>query len=102
MKNAWLALLLMHTACTTGTVPSAPLPDDVSRFMERRDLCDHFRGEIPEPADHRRMEEVISSISRYCLGTDEELARLRKKYIDDPEVRDVLAGYETAVEAHPR
>lgn len=102
MKNAWLALLLVQTACATGTVPGASLPRDVSEFVERRDLCDHFRGEIPEPEDHWRMEEVVSSITLHCSGTDEELARLRSKYIDDPDVRDVLGGYEATVEAHSR
>ncbi|PJJ97618.1 hypothetical protein CO641_11800 [Lysobacteraceae bacterium NML91-0213] len=101
MKNAWLALLLLQTACAPETVLDASLPGDVSRFIERRDLCDHFRGEIPDPDDHRRMAGAVSNISRYCTGTDAELALLRARYIDSPRVRQLLAGYETKIEADP-
>ena len=75
------------------------LPDDVLRFIERRDACDHFRGEDPYDAARRRFLE--QQTRRFCLGTDAELERLRQKYRNDTAVTARLDQYEPGIEASP-
>ncbi len=84
-----LALLL-------GLVSVVGLPADVAKFKERRDLCDHFRGE--DPYDEERRKFLEDNLRRYCTGTDRELASLRAKYNDNEAVLTVLSGYEVNIE----
>lgn len=86
-------LLALPVACVTVGVPG-----DMAAFIESRGLCDHFRGEIPEPGDDARMNDVNSSIDRYCVGTDRELARLKKKYADKRRLISMLSAYEEQIE----
>ena len=85
----------MSAAVMAQAQPS--LPQDVARFIERRDLCDHFRGE--EPYDAERRDFLAKRIREYCTGTDAQLAALRNKYKSRSEVIARLSGYELAVEA---
>ena len=73
------------------------LPADVARFKERRDLCDHFRGE--DPYDRERRRFLGENLNRYCAGTDAELAALKAKYKGNATVRKVLDKYEAKIEA---
>lgn len=72
------------------------LPSDVSAFVEKRDLCDHFRGE--EPYDEERREFLIKNITKLCTGTDNELARLKEKYKDNSAITEKLSSYEEDIE----
>ena len=74
------------------------LPPDVGRFIERRDACDHFRGEVADPPDRGRMQELAEGFARFCTGTDNELAGLRQRYASDAGVMSRLSGYDEHVE----
>ncbi|NZA27218.1 hypothetical protein H0E84_12580 [Luteimonas sp. SJ-92] len=91
--------LLVTGACSAPPVASPTLPEDVRSFVAERDLCDHFRGEVPDPEDRQRMDEVISAIDRHCTGTDARLDALRAKYADRAEILSRLAPYESGIEA---
>jgi len=71
---------------------AAPFPDEVTRFMVRRDGCEHFLGE--EPYDEDRRAFLNRSIRDLCTGTDKRLATLRKQYAGNPDVIAALAKYE--------
>ena len=73
------------------------LTGDVEKFKERRDLCDHFRGEDPYDEERRRFLE--ENLKRYCAGTDKELASLKAKYMNNKTVMKVLEKYEEKIEA---
>jgi hypothetical protein len=73
------------------------LPKDVSDFIEKRDLCDHFRGE--DPYDDERRVFLEENISKFCTGTDLELLKLKDKYIKNQSIMDVLNHYEEKIEA---
>jgi len=77
------------------------LPKDVRSFITRRDSCEHFRGEIPDPSEKRRMKEVVRQINAFCKGTDKALALMKKKYSSDSNVMSRLNEYEDEIEAHP-
>ncbi|MDG2002880.1 MAG: hypothetical protein P8J20_06060 [Novosphingobium sp.] len=75
---------------------SAALPSDVAAFVERREGCDHFRGE--EAYDKEREAFLLKSMKETCTGTDAELARLRRVHADDPVVMTALADFEDSIE----
>jgi hypothetical protein len=97
MNAAALALSLVLASFTlVASAQQALLPADVARFVERRDLCDHFRGE--EPYDAERREFLEKRMREYCTGTDAQLAALRRKYKGKSEVVTKLSEYEAKVE----
>ncbi|WP_052285921.1 hypothetical protein [Azorhizobium caulinodans] len=74
----------------------AGLPADVRTFIQRRDGCDHFRGE--EATDPERATFLAAQLKKLCTGTDAQLARLRKSYAANPVVIRALADYEPNIE----
>lgn len=42
----------------------AGLPADVANYVEQREGCDHFLGEIPDPPDEQRMKEIEREIRK--------------------------------------
>jgi hypothetical protein len=76
-----------------------PMPADVEKFMKRRDLCDHLRGE--EAYDPQRADELEEGMQANCEGTDKELRTLRLRYAKNPEVKAKLAKYEREIEDGP-
>ncbi len=73
------------------------IPIDVAKFIERRDLCDHFRGE--EPYDEKRRLFLEKNTIEYCTGTDKELATLKLKYKNNRHIIEKLETYEDKIEA---
>jgi hypothetical protein len=73
------------------------LAADVEKFKERRDLCNHFRGE--DPYDEERGKFLAENLKKYCTGTDKELASLKAKYKNKKTVMKVLETYEEQIEA---
>ena len=98
MRPIVIAVLLITLIPTLSRADSGPaLPDDVAKFVARRDLCDHFRGEEPYDAERRRFLE--KNLSEYCTGTDRELAALKGKYRAHEAVIRKLGTYEETIEA---
>lgn len=77
-----------------GSTPK--LPADILAFRAKRDDCDHFRGE--EPYDAKRAAFLKAALARTCTGTDKALAALRKRYVGQPALLDVLKAYEDRIE----
>lgn len=75
------------------------LPEDVKKFVLKREGCDHFRGEIPEPNQRARTREVEREIRRLCTGTDNELVRLKKKYVGKPQILATLNEFDPVIES---
>lgn len=75
------------------------LPRDVQRFIDRREGCDHMRGEIPDPSEKQRMKEVNREIEKLCKGTDKQLLQLKKKYALNASVMQRLNEFEEGIEA---
>jgi hypothetical protein len=71
---------------------------NLDEFIQQREACDHFRGEMPEPGDGERMEEIKAEIRKFCTGTDAKLDLLRMKYALSPEIMARLAVFETRIE----
>jgi hypothetical protein len=118
---AWFSLLLVFTAAdggcqvttTDSTTPrqtrtlsphgtkpkstaSQPTLSDIDHFIERREACDHFRGE--DPYDGARRAFLKRKMSKTCNGTDAELHQLRWKYRDKPDVVQRLFVFDDQIE----
>lgn len=72
---------------------------DLEAFLNNREICDHLRGEIPDPSDQERLKEVIDDINKYCAGTDQQLEALKIRYAQDPEVMTILNTFEPRIES---
>ena len=103
-----LAIVVLGTASCASAAGAQdagnakPLPREVRVFIERREGCDHFRGEpVPEPADDpkgERRKRIEAALRTLCTGTDAELARLRARYRNDAAVAAALADFEDDIE----
>jgi hypothetical protein len=87
---AGLPILLGGCAATAGP--------DLDTFLQRRAICDHLRGEIPDPPDAGRMREIEQQTNEYCAGTDAQLAQLKQRYRGDAAVTRQLAQFEPRIE----
>lgn len=74
-----------------GRPEPVDLPQDVAAYIERRNECEHFIGE--EPYDEERREYLTRVIRETCTGSNRDLAALRSKYRDRPEVLEALAEF---------
>ncbi len=64
MKKAMLCLLLSMPFLSS--LATETLPPDVRNYVDKREGCDHMRGEIPDPSDKQRMREVNREIRKLC------------------------------------
>lgn len=72
--------------------------DDIARFVRERDACEHFGGEVPDPPDAARLQEITEQMTIYCTGTDARLAALKARYAGNAEVTLKLNRYEEGIE----
>jgi hypothetical protein len=92
-----LALMaLCAAACAPLPKANATLPRNVTTFIERREACDHFRGE--EPYDTKRLKFLNKAMARTCTGSDAKLRKLRIKYVRNALVMDALKNYDDDIE----
>ncbi len=93
-----LLLAVFFLLASAAARADDPLPKDVRDFVFKREGCDHFRGEIPEPRDKRRMREVNRELVELCKGTDKTLAKLKKKYAAKAGIMRQLGEFEEEIE----
>jgi hypothetical protein len=77
---------------------SQPDRADYDAFVTRRTICDHLRGEFPDPPDPERSQEILDGTKEYCRGTDAQLKELKRRYAGDPAVMSVLKSFEENIE----
>jgi hypothetical protein len=95
MSGRFVAALLLAAAAQAGAAP-APLPKEVQAFVDKRESCDHWRGE--DGYDAERQKDIDWSLCQACTGTDAELARLQRKHRGNARVAAALAGFEPRIE----
>lgn len=95
MSRLRLMLVILIAGCSANSLPS-----DILKFTERRESCDHLRGEMSGEPDQEGAKELEANLKKYCEGTDHELSRLRVKHIKNQAVIDSLSKYPTRIEAH--
>jgi len=89
-----IALILALTSCAAQQDTK-----DVDNFVIRRELCDHLRGELPDPGgDPARTNKVLAGLKENCTGTDAELKALKMRYASNPSVMKILNAFEERIE----
>ncbi len=97
----YLPIVVVMIASLADADPAAgKLAPDVARFIERRDGCEHFRGE--EGYDAARRREPAAQVRKLCSGTDREFANLKRKHATNRDLMARLNEYEAAIELPPR
>jgi hypothetical protein len=96
MKKLFIPLLLISCSASTALADSLTLPADVAKFVDRRKGCDHWRGEYGY--DEERQADIDWALCQSCVGTDDELAQLKKQYADNNRVIEKLNGLEPVIE----
>ena len=89
-----IAVSSLFLACSATA--QSRFPAEVERFIERRDQCDHFRGE--EPYDQERRDFLRRRTLEFCIGTDKQLAELKQKYRSNHAIMEKLNQYEPQIE----
>lgn len=92
------ALIVCVTLLALQASATEKLPADVRDFIANREGCDHMRGEVPDPPDKQRMDELKREIQKLCTGTDRKLARLKRKYAFNRAVIGKLNEFEPQIE----
>jgi hypothetical protein len=72
---------------------------DVAAFVERRQLCEHFAGEIPGDSNSERQKELIDSANKHCAGIDAMLDALKSKYAKHGAITEKLNSFEPVLPA---
>ena len=93
------AIILALALLALGSFPlraAEALPRDLAKFIERREGCDHFRGE--EAYDEERRKFLLMRMKQLCTGTDRQLERLKSKYRTQARVMKKLDSYEPSIE----
>jgi hypothetical protein len=96
MKTIVLCLSLLVTL--HPVLANEQLPNDVRTFIEKREGCDHMRGEQPDPVDKHRAQQLQRETQKLCKGTDQKLAQLKRKYAKNSSVMQHLDAFEPAIE----
>lgn len=91
------ALAVLCFGLDPATAAEAQLPADVASYVEQREGCDHFRGEIPDPPDEQRMKDLEREIDKLCKGTDQMLVKLKRKYAKNRTILKRLNQFETDI-----
>lgn len=87
-----LVLLCFCDAASAGNA----LPKDVMLFVEQREACDHWRGEYGYDED--RQADIDQAVCQSCVGTDDKLAKLKRKYQGRKEILNKLDAFEADIE----
>lgn len=89
-------LLLVSLSCYAQT----KYPQEISKFIEKRDQCDYLRGEISGGLEVDSDQDINTRLDKFCKGTEDELAQLKNKYKNNREITDKLNCYDTFIESH--
>lgn len=98
-RIARAAVIIFCFSIGSANAADERLPADVTKYVEQREGCDHFRGEVPDPPDARKMKNIERQIRKLCTGTDEKLDKLKRKYAKNQAILKRLDDFEPNIEA---
>jgi hypothetical protein len=65
------------------------LPRDLQGFMNRRENCDQLRWVAPDARE---------KLLKLCMGTDQELVQLKRKYARNSTIMQILNQFEAGID----
>jgi len=72
---------------------------ELQDYLNDREICDHLRGEIPDPADNEEAAEVVGNINIYCKDADMRLAKMKQRFAGNQEAMRRLNTLEEHIES---
>lgn len=87
-------LLTLVPILLAPTLAAAEVPHDVAEFLQRAELCTHFRqepwpeGQSAEESERRKF--IVKQIEEFCTGLPEANRKLRDKHLREPAVINKL------------
>jgi len=78
--NKSILFLLLSIFLQQTSMADTAFPQDVLDFIEKREACDHFRGEYSGDPEIDQGRKLYEQLDFYCPGTDKELFDLKTKY----------------------
>lgn len=100
MMYQWLSVL--GILWTGASLAEEAYPQEVSDYIAKREICEHFRQEPwPEGSsseERERREFIAAQFERYCGGTDQAIRKLKTRYKDNKSVIKALEKYESDIE----
>jgi hypothetical protein len=68
------------------------LPQDVARFIEHAQMCEHFAGEWDDN-DKARQREIIAAVDDACGQAQRQWKRMSAKYAGQPAIKKVIDAH---------
>lgn len=85
-----LLLVLLFSGLPMLAGAQEKLPQDVARFVENAQMCEHFAGEWDDN-DKARQREIIAAVDDACGQAQRQWKRLSAKYARQPKLQKVIA-----------
>jgi hypothetical protein len=98
MKRLHRYWFIAFVGCSLAACAMRGDKKDLDAFVEKRNICDHLRGEFPDPPDAQRMQEIVDGTKKYCKGSDAELKALKARYAKDASAMTLLSSFEDSIE----
>ena len=93
------AVVMLFFVLGSANAEEEKLPADVVNYVEQREGCDYFRGEVTDPPNAQRMKEIEREIRKLCTCTDKKLIQLKRKHAKNHAVVKRLDKFEKNIEA---
>jgi hypothetical protein len=85
-----LLLVLLFSFLPLLAGAQEKLPQDVAKFVENAQMCEHFAGEWDDN-DKARQREITQAVASSCGQAQRQWKRLRVKYAGQPKLQKVIA-----------
>ena len=85
-----LVLAVMFACLPLLAGAQEKLPQDVAKFVENAQMCEHFAGEWDDN-DKARQREITQAVASSCGQAQRQWKRLRVKYAKQPKLQQVIA-----------
>lgn len=103
LPRPWPLLVLL--AAAPAFAQDAGAAPELAQYIERREVCEHFREEPwPEGEDaeaRERRDFIAAQREQYCSGADQGLRELKARHAGDPQALGRLERYEAEIEVLP-
>ena len=87
-----LLLVLLFSGLPMLAGAQEKLPQDVTRFVENAQMCEHFAGEWDDN-DKARQREIIAAVDDSCGQAQRQWKRLSAKYAGQPAIKKVIDAH---------
>ena len=84
-----LVLAVMFACLPLLAGAQEKLPQDVAKFVENAQMCEHFAGEWDDN-DKARQREITQAVEQSCGQAQKQWKRLSVKYGKQPAIKRVI------------